>query len=137
MKILLIEDDKDWQDIFKKALGSEYSIFCAYDEESALESIKEKHFNLIVLDLRIPDRNGYYSKDVGFAVLKKINEACTSSIVIVITAWGEFDDIEKMNEFKVITYSTSKAKFFENKDTPVNIIETKIKENLHLLKRSK
>lgn len=136
LKILLIEDDKEWKKNFKKALGDEFSIFVAQDEISAMDKIKSEYFQLIVLDLHLPDKEGYYSKEVGYLILQYINKFCPNSIVLIVSGKVNFSDSKKMKDLKILNYYISKSEFYgDSTNPPKQIIETTVKEHLHLLKK--
>jgi two-component system alkaline phosphatase synthesis response regulator PhoP len=49
-KIVLIEDNKDYQNLVQSALGSEYKIYCADNGKQGVELAKEHRPDLILLD---------------------------------------------------------------------------------------
>jgi two-component system response regulator PilR (NtrC family) len=57
--ILVIDDEKDLREILKKILSAEgYDVTIVADGEAALGKFKEKLFDLIVTDLRMPGLKG-------------------------------------------------------------------------------
>ncbi|KAA3657443.1 MAG: DNA-binding response regulator [Chloroflexi bacterium] len=59
-RILVVDDDKSIVKIVRTYLEqSGYDVLIAYDGESALHSIRSDKPNLVVLDLMLPDRDGW------------------------------------------------------------------------------
>ncbi len=57
--ILLVEDEENLQEALKLNLELEgYEISSAYDGAEALDSIQKEHFNLIILDVMLPELDG-------------------------------------------------------------------------------
>lgn len=77
MKIMLIEDDKDMQDLLKDYLHHfEFEVFSYAEPLRALEDLKKKHnYSLIILDLMLPHLD-------GFDVCKKIRQVSNTPIII-------------------------------------------------------
>lgn len=58
LKILHIEDDADLSRIIATVLRDEADIVCVDSKENALKLLDEKKFDLVLLDLRLPDGSG-------------------------------------------------------------------------------
>jgi len=89
--ILLVEDDPFLIDIYTTKLKEEgYVVDIAEDGETALNKVKEKSFDLILLDVVLPNFNGW-------EVLRKIklDKKLEGLIVVVLSNLGEKDEIEK------------------------------------------
>jgi len=88
-KILIVDDEPDILELIKYNLSKEgYSIDCAKSGEEALEKSQSHDYDLIILDLMLPGRDGL---DVC-KVLK--NSPRTSNVpIIMLTAKGEDADI--------------------------------------------
>lgn len=86
MKILVVEDDRSLSDGICLALGGEGNTFVqCFEKKSAEKAFREQRFDLVILDLNLPDGNGY-------DFLKELRK--TSQVpVLVLTA----NDME-MNE---------------------------------------
>lgn len=84
-RILIIEDEKKLVDIMKRYLVKEdYDVICAYDGEEGETLIDEDNFDLIILDVMMPKKDGW-------SLLRKIKSS-TNSSVILTTARGEEED---------------------------------------------
>ena len=60
MKILVVDDEKTLVKGMKFNLENEgYEVECAYDGASALELAREGRFDLILLDVMMPEMDGW------------------------------------------------------------------------------
>lgn len=87
--ILLIEDDKDISELISHYLKREnFNVIVAYNGDDALDLLKSKTFNLIILDLMLPNIS-------GIEVLKQIkrNQKTKDIPVVIESAKGEETDI--------------------------------------------
>lgn len=87
--ILVVDDDPDVVTVVKGILHSEeYRVQCAYNGREVFTRLKEERPDLIVLDVKMPEMD-------GFEVLKRLKAAPeTSSIpVILLTGKGQYHDM--------------------------------------------
>ena len=83
--ILVVEDDIDLAEMVKMRLShSNYKISLAVDGKEALNKISQERFDLIILDIMLPEMNGY-------EVCKKLkaNVKYKDIPVLMFTAKGE------------------------------------------------
>ena len=100
--VLLVEDDPRMPEILAALLQDDnITVENARDGAAALKLARENHFDLILLDLGLPDVN-------GFDVLKQLKELPqTQSIpVIVLTAWNGTNDKLRGFELGAVDYLT-------------------------------
>lgn len=84
-KILIIEDEKKLSNIMSLYLKKEgYEVFTAYDGEEGEKAIETNIFDLIILDVMMPKKDGWF-------LLRKI-KSISNTPVILTTARGEEDD---------------------------------------------
>ena len=86
MRILIIEDEFNLADVISSRLKKEkyaVDIFC--DGEEGLESALTNIYDLIILDVMLPNIN-------GFEILKKIREKNIKAKVIMLTAKTQLED---------------------------------------------
>ena len=74
MKVLIVEDDKSIANLIKINLTSEgYECICALDGKAGADYIEKEHFDLILLDIMLPEIDGYelleYVKPMGTPVI--------------------------------------------------------------------
>lgn len=82
-KILIVEDEPSMREGLKDNLEFEgYSVDSAGDGKTALQKILQEQYNLIVLDLMLPEMS-------GFDVCKKARENGIATPIIMLTAKGE------------------------------------------------
>ena len=87
-KILIVEDDKNITNTLTYYLQNEgFKIETAKNKNEGIEKIKEKAYNLILLDITLPDGNGY---EIYHELKKEKNTP-----VIFLTALDEEKDIVK------------------------------------------
>ena len=86
MKILLVDDEADIRDQVGSMLADQkYIIDMAVDGEDALDKVFEQSYDLIILDIMLPQKD-------GLTVLKEIRKAKLKTPVLMLTAKGEIDD---------------------------------------------
>jgi heavy metal response regulator len=86
MRILVVEDEKRIADFLSRGLESGgYAVDVAGDGASALEMVHATEYDLIILDLGLPDMD-------GMAVLKKFRTRKTSPPVLILSARDAVDD---------------------------------------------
>lgn len=90
-RILIIEDDKSISEILKDYLEiSGYEVKCVFDGDSGLECIKNEDFDLIILDLMLPQKD-------GFDILKEVSDTKQIPILIVSAKCEETFKIKGLN----------------------------------------
>ena len=81
-RILLADDDVELCEMLKEYLAAEgFTLVAAHDGEAALAKARSGDFDLIILDVMMPRRN-------GFDVLRELR-AHSSTPVLMLTARGE------------------------------------------------
>ncbi len=86
MRILVVEDNKKLAGYIKKALEQKsYSADCVYDGETAERRAIFGGYDLIILDIMLPKKD-------GFTVCKNLREKNINLPIIMLTAKSEIDD---------------------------------------------
>ena len=79
-KILVVDDDKDICRVISRDLSEQgYKINCVYTGSDAVSKIKNEHYDLLIIDLLLPDV-------IGTDLVKKIREFNNESKIIILTA---------------------------------------------------
>ncbi len=107
MRILVVEDEKRIADFLGRGLESAgYAVDLAPDGRSALDLVHTTEYDLIVLDLGLPDID-------GMEVLQKIRNRKASPPVLILSARGAVDDRVKGLEQGADDYLTKPFAFVE------------------------
>ncbi|HAO61734.1 MAG TPA: DNA-binding response regulator [Erysipelotrichaceae bacterium] len=86
MRILLVEDEVQLVDALEKGLKKDgYAIDSAYNGRDASELFSINEYDLVVLDINLPDES-------GLNLLKQIREKDTEVRVIILSANRSIDD---------------------------------------------
>lgn len=86
MTILIVEDEKKLVDILKRALkGERYSVDVAYDGMEGMEKATRNEYNLILLDIMLPKKD-------GIAVCSELRKMGVHTPIIMLTARGTVED---------------------------------------------
>lgn len=86
MRILVAEDDASLAKFLRKGLETEnYAVDCAADGEEAQMLAERYDFDLLVLDVNLPRRN-------GFEVLSRVRRLKPTLPVLLLTAQGRVED---------------------------------------------
>lgn len=85
--ILIVEDETEIADLLGVYLKNDgYTVYTAYNSADALRCIKETHLDLAILDVMLPDGN-------GFEICKKIREAYYYPVIMLTAKGGDGDKI--------------------------------------------
>ena len=96
--ILIVDDEKNIRLTLSECIQSmDYDIEMAENGEEALQKIKAKDFNLVLLDLRLPGMD-------GMEVLKRAKEAYPGVQVVMLTGHGSEKDEAEARRLGVFEY---------------------------------
>lgn len=88
-KILLLEDDLNLSETVADYFEEQgFEVVCVYDGDDAVSSIYEHHFDLLLLDVNVPSKN-------GFQVLKEVRVDKKNVPAIFITSLNSMDSLEE------------------------------------------
>jgi len=129
-KILLLEDDVALNETIVDYFESlNYDIISVYDGYSAQDIIYENNFDLLLLDVNVPDIS-------GFEILKNIREQNITTPAIFITSLNSMVDLEHgydsgcddyirkpfaLKELKLRVETILKREFFHSNDATIMI----------------
>ena len=115
LKIFLVDDQKITNFINKKIIdiaGVSKFVYDFIDPKEALDKLEENQPNLILLDLNMPDIDGW-----GF--LDRMEEKNTDAKVVIVTSSTSPFDVEKAKNYnRVIQYITKPL----NKDILIGFV---------------
>ena len=86
MRILVVEDEKKINDVIVKTLKQEkYGVDSCFDGEEALDYIFSVEYDIILLDIMLPKKD-------GFEVLKSMRKKGIKTPVLFLTARDQIED---------------------------------------------
>ena len=88
MKILLLEDDPLLSKILTKHLSLTYEVTSVYDGNTALETVENEKFNLLILDSNVPGIT-------GLELIKELRSYNDTTPIIMITAYQDTLHLKK------------------------------------------
>lgn len=84
-KILVVDDDRNLLELLRMRLESaDYDVFAALREQDAREAIKEKVFDLSILDLKLAERD-------GISLMEEFHTVHPEMPTIILTAHGSIE----------------------------------------------
>src|SRR4051812_36071872 len=107
MRILVVEDEKRIADFLSRGMESAgYAVDVAPDGATALDRVHTSEYDLIILDLGLPDMD-------GLQVLEKVRNRKTSPPVLILSARDAVDDRVKGLEVGADDYLVKPFAFVE------------------------
>lgn len=107
MRLLVVEDEKRIADFLARGLESAgYGVDLAPDGATALNLVHQTDYDLIILDMMLPDMD-------GLKVLEKIRNRKASPPVLILSARGGVDDRVRGLEVGADDYLTKPFAFVE------------------------
>lgn len=115
--ILIVDDEKPLARVMSIKLNSAgYQTSTVFSGEEALATLSKEHFDLILLDLMMTKKDGFY-------VLLELNKVGIKTPVIIASNLAQKEDIEKAKQLGAIDY------FVKSDLTLVEIVD-KVKQHL-------
>lgn len=86
MRVLLAEDEKELNDLVRKTLEDEgYAVDSVFDGDSALEYLSSTPYDIALLDIMMPGRD-------GIAVLREYRKSGGKAPILILTALDAVED---------------------------------------------
>ncbi len=116
-KILIVEDEKPIRQALELKLSKAgFSITPVSNGKDAISKVSKQKFDLILLDLMMPEMNGY-------EVLAQLKNLNIKTPVIILSNLGQEEDIKKAKEYGAEDYCIKS-------NTPISSIVDKVKGKL-------
>ena len=91
IKVLYVEDDKQWQDIVRDAMSSpEYELDVALTSQEAVKKLKRRTYHVALLDKRLDEQDP--ENNLGMSIAHVIAGLNEGTKIIVYTSYGNIDD---------------------------------------------
>ena len=114
-RLLLIEDDTNQQILYEQELlQDQYNVTLASSAQQALDLLKDNSFDLIVLDICMPGKD-------GIEALSEIMELNNKIPVVINTAYGTYK--ENFLTWSAEAYVIKSSDLTELKSTIRNILD--------------
>ena len=86
-KIIIVDDDDDLRSLLKKRLEkNNYNVIMAGSGKEGLEKIEKDNPGLILLDIKMPDMD-------GFTLVRELKKKSVSIPIIILTAYADMQDL--------------------------------------------
>ncbi|MGD9898518.1 MAG: sigma-54-dependent transcriptional regulator [Calditrichaceae bacterium] len=97
-RILVVDDEESVRYSFKRFLNSsDYQIDTAKNGAEALSKFKDNSYDMIILDVRLPDKS-------GIEILKELKEIDPNLVVLIMTAFGDTETTIKATKSGAYDY---------------------------------
>ncbi|MBI2075410.1 MAG: response regulator [Candidatus Harrisonbacteria bacterium] len=97
-KILIVEDEHPLANALEfKFKSAGFEVGVAYDGDEGIEKMKNSAYDLVLLDLVMPKKD-------GFAVLQEMRDAGLGAAVIALTNLSQREDLDRVKALGVIDY---------------------------------
>jgi DNA-binding response OmpR family regulator len=98
MKILLVEDNKVFADAIRKIVGKwGYAIEYAETGKKAMEKIRKESFDIVLLDILLPDCKGY-------ELIPQFRKLWPDIDIVTMTAYNSRDIEREVRKHGVVFY---------------------------------
>ena len=99
-RILVVDDEVNIVKLLESRLTANgYTVISAYNGREALDKVKQEKTDLIILDLMLPDIDGY-----EVLRLLRLEEDYKEVPIIMLTGCGQMNDIKKGIEGGAVSY---------------------------------
>ncbi|MGX6444478.1 response regulator transcription factor [Neobacillus sp. K501] len=128
--ILIVDDEPRTRQGLQRTLeswnNSEFTILSAENGEEVMKIMTEKKIHILLTDIRMPEIT-------GLQLLKNIKEKGHSPVVIVISAYSEFEYAQEALRLGVVNYllkPIGKKKLIEAVEEAVKVLEKQVRVGL-------
>lgn len=97
-KILVVDDEKLVRDFLVETLKrKDFDVVAVENGQKAFAALKEKQFDLVITDMKMPDHT-------GIDVLKKVKEVSPNTLVVIVTAYGSVENAVEAMKLGAFNY---------------------------------
>lgn len=128
--ILIVDDEPRSREGIKKTIEKEsigiYDVFTAPNAREALERIDERKIHVLITDIKMPEMT-------GLDLLRELRKKTKDPVVIIISAYSEFDYAHQALELGVVNYLLKpipKKKLMDAVEKAIAIDEDKTRKGL-------
>lgn len=116
-KILVLEDERPLAKALELKLGhAGYAPTVAFDGEAGIQELDTNHFDMLIMDLVMPKKD-------GMAVLEHMHSKGLKIPTIVLSNLGQNEDKDKAAQYNILGY-------FVKSDTPLTDIISFVHKHL-------
>jgi len=127
VKVLIIEDEKKVANFISRGLQEEgYTVDVAYDGKKGLEFLDERTYDIVLLDLMIPEID-------GLELLKRIRASGINTPVLITTAKDSKEDVVRGLDTGSDDYLTKPFSFEELLARMRALLRRSMKAESHIL----
>jgi len=95
--VLVVEDDERIQDLFSEFIrGRGHRVHTAQDGQAAVEAARKTHFDLVLMDVKLPTRD-------GFSAAEEIRVLSPGTDVVLVTGYRPGEALTRAAEAGVVT----------------------------------
>ena len=142
LSILIVDDEKNITELMRDILEDEgYSIDIAYSMKEAKEKIKEKDYDIVFLDVWLPDGEGidlisFIKEQTPYAKTVMISGHANIPIAVKALKEGAFDFLEKPISTESILAVIEKAEKELKKELELQFLKEKVEKNIEIIGES-
>jgi DNA-binding NtrC family response regulator len=103
--ILIVEDLRNWQEVFSSILKDEYEVQVAGSYDQAIQLLEDDNssFELVITDIRLDDSN--VMDESGFRLLEEVGKSREYISTIVVTGYPTLETVRKaLHDFDAFDY---------------------------------
>lgn len=97
--VMVVDDDQSVRELLDTILKDKYTVITAPTGDAALQTFKKVEINVVLLDLRLPDRE-------GLDILKSIKETYPDTEVVIISAVKDIEMVVRAMKLCAYHYIT-------------------------------
>jgi DNA-binding NtrC family response regulator len=98
MKILVIDDEAVVFESCRKILEAEgFRVVLVPTVDEALTAIEREQFSLLLIDIKMPERNGFYLMDV-------VRERCPETSVLLMSGYHTVETVEEATRSEAVAF---------------------------------